>query len=129
MPRHHLYLMDSEAKAPAGDGDVRSWFLFYKWKVEGEVWVPQGIPFLTASPDDFLWFAFGRVVFGGAQIVRVEIEESQRRQELWYSGQDVFELFPPHIFVPEWLAVRQVPAEVAERWLTTATRSSTANPP
>ena len=127
MPKHFLYVMDGDDKAPAGDGDTKSWFMFYKWKVEGEVFVPRRYPPLPIEPGDYVWFAFwGRVrgrlvpvVLGGAQIVRVEDEN--RQQEFWYVGDDVLELNEPiPLFGSEdW----EISAEEAKELLAKVTRS------
>ena len=130
MPKHFLYVMEPNAPAPAGDGDTESWFRFYKWNVEGETFVPRKPPapfFTDVSPGDFVWFAFYgfgegarhcALVLGGAQIVRVEDEN--RMQEIWYRGDDLYELNPP-LESEEFRT--EVPSEVAEQWLTKATRS------
>lgn len=129
MPKHFLYVMDSGAKAPAGDGDTRSWFEFYKWNVEGEVFVPRREPFFEGVvPGDFIWFAFlgwgsgGKRcahVVGTSQITRVEDEH--RMQEIWYRGDDVYTFEYAPEFDEQWV---EVPTEVAEGWLMKATRSS-----
>jgi hypothetical protein len=127
MPKHHLFVMDPSAKAPAGDGDTKSWFMFYKWKVEGETFVPQFAPFFKAEPGDYIWFAFlGRnilglrpKVLGGAKIVR--IEEEHRRLEIWYRADDLFEL-DDDVFYEGPPADLEVPAKEAEEWLTKARR-------
>lgn len=129
MPRHFLYVMDPEAKAPAGDGDTESWFRFYKWNVEGEVFVPRAAPYYyDAQPGDFVWFAFcGRAqggglrpkVFGWAQIVRVE--EENRRQEIWYRGDEVVELAKYVVYDGAQSDI-ELPQEVADEWMTNAER-------
>ncbi len=130
MPKHFLHVMNPKAKAPAGDGDTKSWFQFYKWNVEGEVFFPLPMPGLDGVvPGDYLWFAeegfggpakgFGWLVFGGVPLLR--IEEENRVQELWYHGEDVLELEPKIMLggplVPKW-----IDAEVANEWLMKATR-------
>lgn len=126
MPRHFLYVMDPSAKAPAGTGDTQSWFHFYKWKVEGEVFVPRARPYYPAQIGDFLWFAFltprltsstGRlesppIVFGGAAITRVEEESHQ--QEVWYRGDAVFHFAEPIEFKGTDL---EVDAALGEEWM------------
>lgn len=130
MPKHHLYVMNPKAPAPAGDGDTKSWFLFYKFRVEGEVFVPKTEPFLKAEPGDYIWFAFvdravhGALpkVFGGAEIVRVE-QESRAHQEIWYRGDDILEWEEDIVYDGD-PDVLEVPAKEADEWLTRARRSS-----
>lgn len=129
MPKHFLYVMDPHANAPAGDGDMESWFRFYKWKVEGETFVPRRKNFFKdIGPGDYVWFGFEgfaerdlRVcvkVLGGARVTRVEDEN--RTQEIWYQGDDVFELEPP-VEYDDFVA--EVPVEVGEAWLMKDLRS------
>jgi|HigsolmetaAR201D_1030396.scaffolds.fasta_scaffold18162_3 hypothetical protein len=131
MPKHHLYVMNPIAAAPAGDGDTKSWFLFYKFRVEGEVFVPKTAPLFKAEPGDYIWFAFeaqdpgGRRcarVFGGAQIVRVE-EESRGRQEIWYRGDEVLD-WPEDVLFDFDESTLEVPAKEAEEWLMRAGRNT-----
>lgn len=86
MPRHFVYSMNGSVKPPAGDGDTASWFRFYKWDTEDEVYVPRLRPFYDASPGDYLWFVLDGKVLGSVQILRIELEESQGRQEIWYDA-------------------------------------------
>lgn len=129
MPKHHLYVMNPKATAPAGDGDTKSWFLFYKFRVEGEVFVPKLVPFFSVEVGDYIWFAFeGQVlqgvrpkVFGGAQIVRME--EESRHQEIWYRGDEVLEFEEDIVFEGAHGAL-EVPPKEAEEWLTKTRRSA-----
>lgn len=123
MSKHFLYVMNPKAKAPAGDGDTKSWFLFYKFRVEGETFVPKTTPLFAAEPGDYIWFAFESNVvqgvrpkiFGGAQIVRVE-EVSRGQQEIWYRGDQVIDWDEDVIFEGEPDAL-EIPAKEAEEWL------------
>lgn len=113
--RHHLYLMKSDAPAPAGDGDTRSWFFFYKWNADGEMYVPQRAPFLEVEAGDMVWFVMDDAVLGGAPILRVE--EEMRCQEIWYRGEAVRAFTVPMPIPEDFLAAREVPEAIAEPWL------------
>lgn len=118
--RHHLYLMSSIAPAPAGDGDTRSWFFFYKWNVEGDTYVPQKRPFLEAEQGDVLWFVLDGCVLGGAPITRVELEYSANREEIWYRGESLLALPVPVPVAGAYLSARSVPANLGADWLASA---------
>ena len=121
--QHFLYVMQAASKAPASGGDTKSWFHFYKWDIGGEVFVPQQRPFLEAKEGDFLWFVMDGEVLGGSKIIRIEREESQGVQELWYRGDDLYKLEPPSRLSEDACAVRQVTDKVGEEWLARAVRS------
>lgn len=116
--RHFLYSMQSRDRAPAGLGDTRSWFLFYKWGDNGEVFVPQGEPFLPIKEDDFVWFQLDEYVLGGAKVVRIEESMSQGVQEIWFNSDERVECDPP---LPVTRIVLknsyEVGNELAEFWL------------
>lgn len=88
--RHYLFNVVSDLPAPAAGNDMGSWFLFYKWNVDDEVFVPVHDPtrrhFLEAQPGDLLWFSLDRKLIGAVPILRVMDEPSQRRVEVWYDS-------------------------------------------
>ena len=122
--RHFLYRMRAANPAPAGDGDTGSWFLFYKWNIDEENYVPQYQPFLDASPGDFLWFVMDGLVRGGAPVLRVENPSlPHQRQEVWYDtkesvdfGGDNLQVSVLHLMHPE------IAEEVGATWLKVARR-------
>jgi hypothetical protein len=71
---------------PAPSGDIASWFRFYKWDVEGEVYVPMkadGGP--VPEVADFLWFALDDELIGGVRLQRVFTDPLRSGAlELWY---------------------------------------------
>lgn len=90
--KHLAYVMVSTSPAPAGDGDTKSWFEYYKWN-GGETFVPVSFPFLSAEEGDLLWFVMDGKVLGGAPILRVETPSLPvQRQELWFNSDDMLEL-------------------------------------
>jgi len=94
--KNFLYAMESDDPAPAGDGDTRSWFMFYKWNVDGPSFVPRAFPFLDAEIGDFIWFALDGVIVGGAEITQVETPTLRvQTQELWFNPEDGLELSVP----------------------------------
>lgn len=116
---HFLYDFDSRKAAPAGDRDTGSWFYYYKWNVDDEVYIPVSSLYLSrfmeAKPGDFLWLAMDGWVLGGASIIRVEYELSQRRIELWYNA-GAKRIMPERLI--HYSAIGEVPPEVGARWKT-----------
>lgn len=92
-PLDYLYSMVGTDRAPMADGDTQSWFRFYKWQTEGEVYVPWSAS-LPERPlrGDRLWFALDGVLLGGAYILRVTesrgFSTGELIQELWYAPLD-----------------------------------------
>lgn len=128
---HFLYRVLTTDKAPAGDGDAMSWLKYYKFNAGGECFLPaQMVPsqkWNEAMVGDYVWMAAGNEVLGGAEIIRVEVEESRRTIELWYNGDDVLEL-PEHVVPPA--EHGKIWDKVGEEWLVQATRrcSNTEDP-
>lgn len=92
--KHIGYIMTGVAPAPAGDGDTKSWFEYYKWNNGGETYVPVRFPFKEAEAGDFLWFVMDGKVLGGASILRVETPPlPTQRQELWFDSSTI-RVFP-----------------------------------
>lgn len=94
--KHICYEIRSTDPAPAGDGDAKSWFEFYKWRAEGEQFVPVKYDhfkgFIDAEPGDMLWFVIDSTVIGAAPIVRVETPSLPvQKQELWYDADKILE--------------------------------------
>jgi hypothetical protein len=100
--KHFLYTMNGDQRAPAGDSDVESWFHYYKWEeLEGEVFVPVARTRIAGlvgffgehvQVGDMLWFAMNGKLYGGAPVLRVEVEESQGLVELWYDVATIVEV-------------------------------------
>lgn len=99
---HFLYVMAGEDKAPAGSLSTNEWFYMYKWKKEGETFVPISTSSediaLTAEKGDLLWFSFrpriqtpphGTLVFGRALIVRADPYPLNNNYpvEIWFEGE------------------------------------------
>ena len=94
--KHICYEIRSTDPAPAGDGDAKSWFEFYKWRAEGEQFVPVKYDhfkgFIDAEPGDMLWFLVDGTFVGAATIIRVETPSlPTMRQELWYDADKILE--------------------------------------
>jgi hypothetical protein len=99
--KHHPYYMASHTRAPAGGGDTKSWFLFYKWNVSEENYVPRLSPYMPAEPGDFIWFVMDNEILGCAEILRAEIPpHPEEVQEIWYNADAILEFDPPVVFEP-----------------------------
>jgi hypothetical protein len=75
--RHFAYNLKSGAPAPAGGGETRGWFFFYKWHAEGEGFLQVASPgsrtaALGASAGDRVWFVLDGAVIGRVVIASVE---------------------------------------------------------
>jgi len=124
---HFLYFMKSNAKAPAGDGDTKSWFLYYKWNIEGESWVPKEAPFYEAEPGDMLWFVIDGTLLGGVPILRIENPSlPHQNQDVWYDAGKILESPEGGLREGEqvdYLLVQgaaRLKQEVGDRWLAAA---------
>lgn len=83
--RHFLHRMNGSDPAPTG-GDTATWFRFYKWDVEGEVFAPRSAQqHLPATAGDYLWLSMDGQVVGCVELLRVLVDPLQpERQELWF---------------------------------------------
>lgn len=92
--KHYLYVMDPLAQAPAGIGTVMEWFYGYKWRVEGDTWVPvQTNRLFGTKPKrgDTLWFVFcnranRHSVVGHAELTGFMEDGTYGLLEFWYKG-------------------------------------------
>lgn len=92
--KHIEYVMTGVDPAPAGDGDTKTWFEYYKWNSDGETYVPVKFPFKAAEAGDFLWFVMDGKILGGATILRVETPPLPvQRQEIWFDSSTI-RVFP-----------------------------------
>jgi hypothetical protein len=114
--KHICYSVNSTDPAPAGDGDAKSWFEFYKWKAEGEQFVPvkhdhfKG--FINAEPGDFLWFLVDGVLLGTVPIIRVDTPSiPTMKQELWYDADKMMELPEPVHYFADGRNIRETEAQ------------------
>lgn len=82
----YAYVMRARDKDPTGLGDTESWFNFYKWESEDEVFVPDLEGALKdAVPGDTLWFLMDGIVYGAVEILRVD-DGPKGERELWYDA-------------------------------------------
>lgn len=121
-----LYVMNGEDPAPAGDGDTRSWFEYYKWNAEGESFMPRDNPHLPVSPGDFLWFVLDGGLVGGVEVLRVETPSlPYQRQEIWYEAAKLLILQQP-VEESDLIHAKankgKIPEETGARWRTNAVK-------
>lgn len=96
--RHWMYFMRGSDPAGQGKGSVKSWFLFYRWEKEEEVWLPVSsaeIMKLEAmnqvpQPGDMLWLVMledtGVFVYGVTPVLRMFEDNGNDRWEIWYDA-------------------------------------------
>lgn len=116
--KHLLYTMKSENKAPAGHRNQDDWFYLYKWRVEGEVYIPWESTEKLAETGDVLWFSIDAEVIGCALIKRVQEDPLNKRWELWYDGDKVCQTIS-HVTTADIaeLVADVLPQEAGDKWL------------
>lgn len=144
---HILYAMKSADKAPAAGGDMKSWFLYYKFDVDDEVYVPV-VPteqvvidsedmkktetysgFVNAGEGDHIWFAMDGVLLGYAKILRVIEDMINSRHEVWYDAGKAVRFPDAHVedvrpaLVP-YATGRILEDEKAKHWMSLCTGGS-----
>lgn len=89
LVQNFIYCVDSSRPAPAGLGDEKSWFFFYKWgKDVGPTWVPapEGI-----KQGDRLWFSVDGELLGYVELTDVR-ESFTGGREACYDASRAVEL-------------------------------------
>lgn len=86
--KQFIFAINRHDPAPAGGGDAKSWFFFYKWDVGEEVYVPFANELLPddalPEPGDLLWFFVEGRCAGYVHLLRLEDDPLNQRKELWY---------------------------------------------
>lgn len=91
--KHFVFAMNSNGRPPAGDGTMEAWFLYYKWDVDGEAFVP--LPEDSISPDarldagDVLWFILDERPIGCVPILRIEPDPLNHFIEFHYDTRQI----------------------------------------
>jgi len=93
---HYLYAMYSDGAAPAGGGNIKSWFEYYKL----DNGPGTSIPFYEGDmPDDelplvgdLLWFVMDAVVIGVCKITGVTGDPLNKRVDVFYDSNKVVRL-------------------------------------
>lgn len=94
---HYLYAMYSDGAAPAGGGDIKSWFEYYKL----DNGPGTSIPFFEVDmPEDemplvgdLLWFVMDAVVIGVCKITGATCDPLNKRVDVFYDSDKVVRLF------------------------------------
>lgn len=89
--RHFIYAMDGSKPALAGGGDTESWFLYYKWNVGGEAFVPVPAE-VGEMPEagDLLWFLLNMYVIGYVEVLCTREDSAVLGTfEVVYNTQDI----------------------------------------
>lgn len=88
--KHFLYVMKSEDPAPAGGGDTRSWFYYYKLNAGPDVFVPFPEHVGTSpAAGDTLWLIMNNRIVGFTPITRVSADPINDRVEVFYDSDHV----------------------------------------
>ena len=92
--QHYIFAMQAGAPAPAGHGDTKSWFEFYKKDAGDHVFVP--FPAGSIEEDklpgvgDKLWFAMDGFLTGVANITEVFTScLSRTHVEVYYNSDKI----------------------------------------
>jgi len=96
--RHWVYNIRGSDPDPINHRGMKSWFYFYRWRMEEEVWLPvQELDVLDLMPaqDDVVWLVMDGRILGSSPILRVEESFPSGRYELWYDARNVRELKVP----------------------------------
>jgi hypothetical protein len=115
----YLMRMYGAEEDPLKSGDTRSWFLFYKWMVEGEAHfdVPENDVFYgEIQAGDRLWFSMDRELIGYVEVLRAQVDPTRDMLEIWYDGQKCFKYTFGQSPQLEDFGTR-VPDEVAHLWM------------
>lgn len=76
--QHYTYLMRGNDPAPAGGGDTKSWFEYYKVGTGPDVFVPftseQLPPEHRPNPGDYLWFFMDGFLTGVTKVTGVLVD-------------------------------------------------------
>ena len=86
--KHFIYYMTGTDPAPASGGDTKSWFMYYKWDVDGEAFVPFPESSLSkdvvVEPGDRLWFIMDGFPIGCVPILRTAPDPLNNAIEFHY---------------------------------------------
>lgn len=86
---HYIYLMRGDRPDPLGSGDTKSWFYYYKWPEEGEVFLPLKPPNADVKEGDRLWLFMDDALVGSVVVTRIDTTNetlSSASQELWFDA-------------------------------------------
>ena len=118
----HLMRLYGDHSDPVNSGSYRSYFLFYKWEVEGEVHFDltnedKTQHFKDLGPGDRLWFSMDNALVGYINVLRVEEDPTRDTWEIWYDGflchKYTFNELDP-TFDGAWTVI---PLDMVSRWL------------
>lgn len=100
--KHYIYTIRGTDPDPIGIGDSESWFRYYKWEVQGPVFIPvPGRYPLEPIEGDRIWVNVDENILGCVDVQAVEvINEStpqHRSLELWFDA-DKKTVFSPSVW-------------------------------
>ena len=80
---HWTYEMESGEKDPIGNGDMLSWFEFYKMNA-GVVHVPLERDYV--KPGDIVWFVMDNVTYAGAEVIKTDYNIHTDEYDMYYDS-------------------------------------------
>src|ERR1019366_8541306 len=95
--RYWNYRMHGRDPDHAKNGDMRSWFMFYRWEKQEETFLPfdrsQASVLETKKEmpavGDVIWICLDYEVFGSTTVTGVVEDCANERWEIWYDGAEV----------------------------------------
>lgn len=87
--RHFMLALSSHDLAPTKMGDAVSWFRFYKLDADDEVYIPRLPGLEEIDVGDALWVALDTELLGFYTILRVEEDNINDRDELWFDSRSL----------------------------------------
>ena len=87
--RHFVFAMNGNDPAPAGGGDTKSWFMYYKWDVGGEAFIPVPEAIEPPLEGDWLWFAMDGALLGCTVVLRTQEDPSNNCTEVYYDTRQI----------------------------------------
>lgn len=86
--KQYIFAIGKSDSAPAGGGEAKSWFFFYKWEEGEETYIPFPDNLFSEEelPEagDLLWFFVEGRCVGYVPLLRMEHDPLNQRKELWY---------------------------------------------
>lgn len=94
---HFIYAMQSASTPPASGGTTLGWFLYYKWDVGGEAFVPVPEQSLACTggaptPGDTLWFLMDDRVMGYTTVSHTMDDPLNGMTEVYYDTRQIRDL-------------------------------------
>jgi hypothetical protein len=92
--RDIVYAMCGDSPSPQGGGDTRSWFFYYKMRLdEPELFMPlSGTETAKIEEGARIWFVLDGRLVACAPVLRLVEDSFNNTYELWYRGSELTKL-------------------------------------